>query len=185
MKKYLFIRTAVLAAALISGTAIYSQSSSADKIARLDYNKRNTAFAPGAISESADRSALMSIRSRSERLFINFSNAFKSATGIKVSDEKNEIHISCLVDGVLNKISYSKKGRWQYTIRYYEGTKLRKDLRNMVNDCYPRYTIFGYVAEVTVPGKCAYLVMVENETSWKRIRVVDGGVDTYEEYTKP
>jgi hypothetical protein len=184
MKKFFFIRTAVLSASLFSLASSYSQSSSVDKIASLDYNKR-TAASQATISESADGTALMGIRARNVKMFNNFSSSFKNAKGIKVSAEKTETHISCYVDGVLNKIDYTNKGKWLYTIRYFEESRLQQDVRNMVKDSYPRYSVFGFVAEVSVPGKTAYLVMIEDQHSWKRVRVVDGSVDTYEEYNKP
>ena len=68
------------------------------------------------------------------------------------------------------------------SIRYYEAKKLTDGVSNLVLDAYPRYSIFGFVAEAHVAGKIAYFVMIEKGQSWKRVRVMDENIDTYEEY---
>ena len=185
MKKYLFIRTAVLTASVFSFAAIYCQSASSDKFASLNYTRPQESSGTVAISENADKTALMAIKARNTKMFNHFSKDFKNASGIKVSTEKGETHVSCTVNGVTNKIDYNKKGRWLYTIRYYDVDKLPQDIGNQVNSGYPGFSIFGCVAEVSVPDKIAYFVMIENKTSWKRIRIVNGEMDAYEEYLKP
>ncbi|MBA4166150.1 MAG: hypothetical protein H0X41_01145 [Chitinophagaceae bacterium] len=185
MKKFLLIRTVVFSASLFSLAPAYSQSTSANRVASLNYTRRSASHQPETSSASADGTALMNIKAQNMKMFNNFSSSFQNATGIKMSAGKNETHISCYVDSVLNKINYSKKGKWLYTIRYFEGSKLPRDIRNIVNDGYPRFSIFGFVSEVNVRGKTAYFVMIENQDSWKRVRVMDEGVDTFEEYKKP
>jgi len=53
----------------------------------------------------------------------------------------------------------------------------------MVKSNYYDYSIF-LVQEVKVGDKTAYLVKIEDEKSFKTIRVVDGEMDEYESYKK-
>jgi hypothetical protein len=184
MKKFLFVRTVVLTASIFSFAGIYGQASPSNRLASLDYKARQYS-GTGLLSESSDQTALMAIRARNSKMYNDFSSAFPNASNIRLSSDKKETRISCTIDSVLTKIDYNKKGKWMYTIRYYGAERLPGDIHNIVKDGYPRYNLYGFVAEVSVPGKSVYLVMIEDQTSWKRIRIADGEMDAFEEYQKP
>jgi|GEM_PF-4815557 len=184
MKKLLFVRTVLLSASIFSFAGIYGQASSASRLASLDH-KTNQYYGTGVLSESSDQTALMAIRARNSKMYNDFSSGFPNAGNIRLSSDKKDTHISCTIDSVLTKIDYNKKGKWMYTVRYYGAERLPGYIHNIVKDGYPRYNLYGFVAEVSVPGKSAYLVMIEDETSWKRIRIADGEMEAFEEYQKP
>ena len=48
---------------------------------------------------------------------------------------------------------------------------------------YPDYSIKS-VREIHAANATAYLVTIEDATSWKTIRVVNGETDVYEEFKK-
>jgi len=48
---------------------------------------------------------------------------------------------------------------------------------------YPDFSIKS-VREVNAANSTAYLITIEDATSWKTIRIVNGETDVYEEYKK-
>jgi hypothetical protein len=133
----------------------------------------------------ADANTLADLRSANAKLYNRFTSRFSSAQDIHVLPLKWNIQISCKVDGIANRFLYAKNGRLLQTIRDYAPENLPEAISETVLNNYPRYSIFGIVNEVTIDNSTAYLVMIENKKSWKRVRVLNGEVDTYEEYKKP
>jgi hypothetical protein len=85
--------------------------------------------------------------------------------------------------GVDIKVYYDRKGRWNATIRTYDEGKLPKDIRKIVKSTYYDYSI-TQINEVTVGDKTAYLVRVEDQETFKTIRIIDGEMDVYEDFKK-
>ena len=133
---------------------------------------------------NADKLTLEKMKAQNSRMFHAFSRDFKNASDIQMSNtDDNYTFIYCRVDGIVNRILYNQKGRWQRTIRSYGENDLPADIRETVQASFPKYSIFG-VTEVQACGKKAYLVDIESKKSWKTIRVVDGEMDIYKEYDK-
>jgi hypothetical protein len=78
---------------------------------------------------------------------------------------------------------YTTEGRWQHTVTTYGSEQLPENIRQLIEDAYPRYNIFGATVEVTAAiGKPTGYH--RRQKSWKRIRVVNGEMDVYEEWNK-
>lgn len=86
-------------------------------------------------------------------------------------------------DGIETRVNYDRKGRWTGTILTYSEAHLPRDVRHIVKSNYYDYAII-LVQEVKVGDKTAYLVKIEDEKTFKTIRVVDGEMDEYESYKK-
>jgi hypothetical protein len=87
-------------------------------------------------------------------------------------------------DDFRNRAYYDKKGRWQYSLRYCDEKKLPRDIRAMVKRSYYDFAI-TLVQVIEIPGHLAYLVHLEDATSFKIIRVTDeGDMDVYQEFSK-
>lgn len=134
-------------------------------------------------SEEADKFALASLKESNIRAYKDFTRFFKNASDIRLSTTTSGIFVSCMMDGIRNRVSYNSKGRWIHTIRHYGEQRLPSDVGNLVKGEYPGFAIFG-VTEVNVGNKKAHLVSIENSHSWKRIKVVDGEMEVYEAYDK-
>ena len=81
---------------------------------------------------------------------------------------------ACFVkDGITVRTGFNRKGNVLYTLRYYTEEHLPKDVLLQIKNYYYGKSIFGIV-EVTVDGKTAYLVDLEDKTSWLKIKVLDG-----------
>ena len=170
MKKNFLVRLFVLAASTLLYTGAFSQLST------------KSAFS-GAIA-SADKMALESLKAVNAKMHNHFSKNFKNATDIRIHPEADHTQISFKENGSANSVQYNKKGKWQYSLRTYDESKLSDNLRNDVESAYPGFKVFGFVNEVDVLNKTATLVMIENKDSWKRIRIVDNEISVYEEYRK-
>lgn len=170
MKHNFLVRFIVLAVTSLLSTGAFSQLST------------QTAFS-GTIA-SADKMALESLKAVSDKMHNHFSKNFKNATDIRIRPEANHTQISFKENGVSNSVQYNKKGKWQYSMRTYDGSKLADKTRNEVEIAFPGYRVFGVVNEIDVLNKTATLVMIENRDSWKRVRLLDNGIDIYEEYQK-
>jgi hypothetical protein len=97
-----------------------------------------------------------------------------TANGFFVTFTNKGIHTSAFVNS---------RGFCESIIRYYGEKDLPKDVRKTVKlECID-YSIKS-VKEVTHNNVTAYLVTVENQTSWKVVRVVNGQADIWEEHTK-
>jgi hypothetical protein len=146
----------------------------------------NSAVAPYAAAE-ADLRSLSEIKTISPKMFERFTRDFKSAYDITVIDDKKikRIQINSKTDGDMNRTTYTRKGKFLHNIKHYDFAKLPESIAEMVNDAYPRYEIFGGVAEIQVMNKVAYFVLIENKKSWKRLKVVNSEIEVYEEFDKP
>lgn len=98
----------------------------------------------------------------------------KTINGFIVSFTFKGIQTTCFVTG---------RGVCENTIRYYSEAELPTEIRKGVKMEYLDYSIKS-VKEVTHNNKIAYLVTIEDKTSWKVIRMVDGELDVWEDYIK-
>jgi hypothetical protein len=135
-------------------------------------------------ANDADRLAMENLRLSNVKMYRDFTRNYKNASAISLEQKEDHTLITCTVDGKKNRILYNKKGIWQNTVRTYDNEKLSADMRNQVENGFPRYSIYGPVVEVITRVGAAHLILIENKTSWKRVRIVDGEMDTYEEWNK-
>ena len=184
MKQNLSVRFIVLGLAAIFYSGAYSQLSAAP-IARIDSHTQSLSKSFTAAGVDADKLALASLKAVNAKMFNHFSKNFKNASDIRISNIGSFTDVDFKLNGIANKVQYNKKGKWMYSVSHYEEAKLSDDIRDDVERAYPGYSVFGFVTEVKVLDKSATLVMIENRKTWKRIRIMDGNIETYEEYTKP
>jgi hypothetical protein len=75
---------------------------------------------------------------------------------------------------IKNVVAYNNKGKWQHTIRIYNEEKLPRDVRATVKRTYYDYTI-TLVEEIRTSDANAFLVHMQDETTWKIVRVSPEG----------
>jgi len=170
MKHNFTVRLIVLAATSLLSSGVFSQLSTQSSLS--------------ATIASADEMALASMKAVSEKMHKHFSKNFKNATDIHVRPEAGHTQVTYKDNGISGSVQYNKNGKWQYSVRTFDAEKLSDNIRNEVEIAYPGYRVFGFVNEIDVLDKTATLVMIENRDSWKRVRLLDGTIDTYEEYRK-
>jgi hypothetical protein len=107
----------------------------------------------------------------------NVTNAkwFKSLNGLFVVYFTDE--------NIKNWIFYNDRGTCEYMILHYYEEKLPAEVRDLLKTNYYDFNIY-HVTEARRNGKIAYVAKMEDKTSWKTIKVVDGEIEVMEEYSK-
>ena len=86
-------------------------------------------------------------------------------------------------DGIRYKVYYSQTGDLKCVFRQYSADLMPPDMRQMVEANFKGYTIF-LVNDVTKRGKTRYEIKIENESTFKEIKIEDGGMRVANEYVK-
>ncbi|HMG66987.1 MAG TPA: hypothetical protein VK588_04840 [Chitinophagaceae bacterium] len=87
-------------------------------------------------------------------------------------------------DDVDYRVSYDNNGRWLYTVRVYNESKLPRNMRREVKSSYPDYAIV-LVEEIEKPANAyTYVVHLEGKDSWIKLRVSNGEMDEWQKFNK-
>lgn len=89
-------------------------------------------------------------------------------------------------NGINNTILYDKKGNWAGSIKCYAEDKLLPGVRHIVKSMYYDYKIL-YAQEVETldsHGVPTYIVFLEDKTNIKLVRIHDGEMNVWKDYTK-
>ncbi|MBS1600950.1 MAG: hypothetical protein JST75_22245 [Bacteroidetes bacterium] len=86
-------------------------------------------------------------------------------------------------DAITHRAGYNRAGNWQYTIAYYDEKKLPADIRTKVKMTYYDFAI-TFIQEIKLHDQTVYLVYVQDETTWKILRVSDEDMDVMDEFIK-
>jgi hypothetical protein len=114
----------------------------------------------------------------------DFKDRFANVTDEKWYPSGDGFVVYFTQDDFRNRVYYDKKGRWLYSMTCCDEKKLPRDVRGMVKRAYYDFAI-TLVQVIEIPGHIAYLVHIEDATSFKIIRVTeDGDMDVYQEFTK-
>lgn len=113
----------------------------------------------------------------------DFTRNFKSATSVKWVRNENGTSVYFEIDGVKMRSSYNTKGKKEYTLKYYDESRLPPDIRHLVRSTYYDYRI-AIVTEVVRNEHVLYLVKMENDTAYLTIKVDDGELSVFEKTTK-
>jgi len=134
-------------------------------------------------TKERDLSASNNNSTMSTKALKNFSKTFKDADNAAWEETGDGLKAEFTKDGIETNVFFDRKGRWIANVRNYQEDKLPKEIRHQVKSVYYDYNIF-YVQEITVGDKMAYLVKMEDKSSVKTIRVVDGEMDEYLAFEK-
>ena len=180
MKKIIFIT--FLVTCVFHG---YAQNS--NTTARLNPNA--TVEKLPSVSDLYDTSVVnpakpVSIFEVNPKVVRNFTRDYKEATGVQWIKTSNGLFAAYFNnDDIQNLVCYNKKGNFECMLRYYKEDKLPRETRGLVKGSYYDFSIY-LVTEVHRNDKIAYVIKMEDKTSWKTVKVVDGQMELMEEYTK-
>jgi hypothetical protein len=118
-----------------------------------------------------------------DRVISKFQKFYPNVVGESWIKMKNGFSVRFSSNNIQQLVFLTKRGGVISSIKYYSGQELSAEIRDLVKYEYPNYSIKS-VREVHACNKIAYLVTIEDTTTWKTIRVVDGETDVYEEFTK-
>jgi hypothetical protein len=119
----------------------------------------------------------------SNKAIRDFKKNFKDAKDEKWFTLPNGYLAEFMLVNRKDAVVYDKKGNWKYTICYYDEKNLPDAVRAQVKSVYYDYSI-SRVEEIRVEDKIIYLVHMQNETTWKNLRICDGEMEVIEDYNK-
>ena len=87
-------------------------------------------------------------------------------------------------DSIQYRVMYSSRGDLNYVMKYYEEKQLARNIRAIVKSTYYDYKIF-IVQEIETPDRPSiYILNLQGETDWKKIRLCQGEMEVMEEFRK-
>jgi hypothetical protein len=122
----------------------------------------------------------------SPRAVKDFMNTHKNVTGESWMKTKDGFSVRFNSDDVRTTIYYDKKGNWSGSIKIYGEENLLREVRHVVKSTYYDYNIV-YAQEIETTdsdGVPTYVVCVEDKTKIKMIRIRDGEMSVWKEFTK-
>ena len=122
----------------------------------------------------------------SPRAIKDFMNTHKNVTGESWMKTKDGFSVRFNSDDVRTTIYYDKKGNWSGSLKIYGEEKMLRDIRHLVKSTYYDYNIV-YAQEIETTdsdGVPTYVVCVEDKTKIKMIRIRDGEMSVWKEFTK-
>src|ERR1022692_1396105 len=183
MKKIILIFALGLIPCVALINNMYAQRSDVKTLLAKDTKYLLTLIEPdtpnsGSASVITDKSSAISGKAIND-----FNKVFKGATAVSWYAIKDGFLAVFTQDNNFNRAFYNKKGNLNATITYYDGKKLPHDIRAMVKSTYYDYDI-PYVEEVHAEGKVVYIIHLEDEKSWKKLRVSEDGMELIEDFNK-
>ena len=112
----------------------------------------------------------------SSKVMNNFNKMFSDASNVMWSRDKHNIdRVYFERIGKVTRAAFNKKGQFLYSITTYTEEFLPQAVLLLVKQSYYGKSIFG-VTEVSVLEKTAYLIILEDRTSWLHIKVLDAEI---------
>ena len=178
-------------AALALSMTLYAQGGQSFQPATFNRSVFVSAYFPAIAGEltpfysatSANAASDLSSNKFSARALKSFDKNFKGAANASWSESKEGYTAFYQGNGIMNRVNYNAKGKWMSTLRYYGEEQLPQTVRHEVKSTYYDYSIFG-VTEVSVDNKIAYFVVLQDQTSFKRVKIVDGEMTEIETMKK-
>ena len=109
------------------------------------------------------------------RIIKSFNKLFSDAENIRWWNEKNNHIVYFKRKGKATHAVFAKNGDLKYAITTYLEEYLPGDILLQVKENYYGKSIFG-VTEVQAEDKIAYVITLEDKTSWMTIKVLDGEI---------
>jgi hypothetical protein len=122
----------------------------------------------------------------SPRALKNFANTYKNVKDEMWLKTNDGFAVRFTSGGIRTTVLYDKKGYWTGSIKYYGEEKMLHEIRHDVKSKYYDYKII-YTQEIETPdseGMPTYVICVEDQANIKLIRICDGEMSVWKEYTK-
>jgi Tfp pilus assembly protein PilV len=174
MKKNLIALVIVSAATLIGISGANAQIVS---------NSRSSEYEMNATKIKNSMNELEAI---SPRALKDFANTHKNVTDESWVKVKNGFSVRFFSNDITTTIYYDKKGNWAGSMKYYGEEKMLHEIRHIVKSTYYDYSIV-YAQEIETTdsdGVPTYVVCVEDKAKIKMLRLIDGEMSEWKEFTK-
>ena len=106
----------------------------------------------------------------------SFNKMYSDASNVIWTKDKNKIdRVYFETKGKATRAAFNQKGQFLYSITTYSEEMLPQDVLMQVKQAYYGRSIFG-VTEVSALNKTAYLIILEDKTTWLHVKVLDGEI---------
>jgi hypothetical protein len=112
-----------------------------------------------------------------------FAQDYGSATNVRWAELSSGYRVHFTDKGKDKRVYFDKKGNLEATVSYYYAKDLPRDIYTQVRSAYFDYTIY-LITEIKAENKTVYLLKIEDENSWKTIRLAGGEMELVEDYLK-
>jgi hypothetical protein len=87
-------------------------------------------------------------------------------------------------DSIQHRVIYTSRGDLSIIMKYYEEKKLARNVRAQIKSTYFDYKIY-IVQEIEIDNHpTMYIVNLQGETDWKKVKLCQGEMEEMEEYNK-
>lgn len=87
-------------------------------------------------------------------------------------------------DSIQYRVMYNQRGDLNYVMKYYEEKQMARNIRAIVKSTYYDYKIY-IVQEIETPDHpSVYVINLQGETDWKKVRLCNGDMEVMEEFRK-
>ena len=138
------------------------------------------------MSATKTTNSMKELEAISTRALRDFAYTHKNVTGESWTKLKDGFSVKFISEGVRTTIYYNRKGNWTGSIKIYGEEKMLRDLRHVVKSTYYDYNIV-FAQEIETAdseGVPTYVVCVDDKTKIKMIRIRDGEMSVWKEFTK-
>jgi hypothetical protein len=113
----------------------------------------------------------------------NFTRDYENVSDVEWFRSDNGFAVYFTMDGVKTKVLYYKNGDYKSMYRYYSEDKLPREICHLVKSKYFDFSIFC-ISEFNMNNQTIYEIKMEDKISWITIKVVDGVIESTQEYFK-
>jgi len=140
---------------------------------------KNIGSAAASFEENGIRSNVP-LNEISIRAFRYLHRHFRAAAGESWVKSEDGITVNFFENALQQQAYFSTKGSFRYSLKYYTGKDLTREVAFLVQKRYPGYSI-DVVTELTDGEKILYLLKIKNSSSLKSLSVCDGRIEVQEE----
>lgn len=87
-------------------------------------------------------------------------------------------------DSVQHRVIYTNRGDLSYEMKYYEENRMPRTIRAQVKSIYYDYRIYVIQEIVTPDHPAVYIVNLQGDTDWKKVKLCQGEMEIMEEFRK-
>jgi hypothetical protein len=87
-------------------------------------------------------------------------------------------------DSVQHRVIYTSRGDLSYIMKYYEESRMPRNIRAQVKSTYYDYKIY-VIQEIETPDHpTVYIVNLQGDTDWKKVKLCQGEMEIMEEFRR-
>lgn len=178
MKK-LLIATGITMVALTG--CVYSQQTT-HAVATANVKSAPVVKSPPDVKSSKPKTDYLNeINVRAVRDFVS---RYSDAENVKWNNSNGSYIAVFFRDSMQHRVVYTSRGDLIYIMKYYEEKQMARNIRAQVKSTYYDYKIF-VIQEIETPDRpTVYIVNLQGESDWKKVKLCQGEMEVMEEFKR-